>query len=157
LIDSEFEKRGRAMSDELNQIQPIPEVDTEYTWMQEPQTMTHSDEVAQLRARIAELEREREALQKNLSSTEAFYVAAKERAEQAEAEAQHYSALFHPEHRVASKLVAELEQVKQDARLLAFAVQTGQRVEGLFAAASKYYVSPPPAQEYKKPRNSERA
>lgn len=33
------------------------EVDTEYTWLQEPQTMTHSDEVAQLRARIADLER----------------------------------------------------------------------------------------------------
>ena len=33
------------------------EVDLEYTWLSEPQTMTHSDEVAQLRARIADLER----------------------------------------------------------------------------------------------------
>ena len=37
------------------------EVDTEYTWLQEPQAMTHSEEVAQLRARIAELERELQA------------------------------------------------------------------------------------------------
>ena len=36
MIDSEFERKGREMSDELNQIQPIPEVDLEYTWPSEP-------------------------------------------------------------------------------------------------------------------------
>ena len=36
MIDSEFERKGREMSDELNQIQPIDEVDLEYRLDAEP-------------------------------------------------------------------------------------------------------------------------
>ena len=70
MIDSEFERKGREMSDELNQIQPIPEVDLEYTWPSEPLPVPVCLQVAScngaailaLEKRIAELERERDAI-----------------------------------------------------------------------------------------------
>ena len=66
MIDSEFERKGREMSDELNQIQPIPEVDLEYTWPSEPLPVPVCLQVAScngavilaLEKRIAELERD---------------------------------------------------------------------------------------------------
>ena len=165
MIDSEFERKGREMSDEIFSVitlQDLAEyfgkVNTEYKWLQEQPT--HSDETDKLReelearsvcaqvvtcngAAILKLQAELEAANKRAKEDEQalldyaiLRVSLTERTAKAEAER--------------DQLRAELEQVKQDARLLAFAVQTGQRVEGLFEIASKYYVSPPPAQEYKK-------
>ena len=69
MIDSEFERKGREMSDKLNQIQPIPE-DMEYTWDAEPlpvpvclQVKTcNGAAILELEKRIAELERERDTM-----------------------------------------------------------------------------------------------
>ena len=71
MIDSEFERKGREMSDKLNQIQPIPEVDMEYTLGDVPALTAEqiynrydvSREVAQLRA---ELDAANERIKKQL-------------------------------------------------------------------------------------------
>ena len=71
MIDGEFERKGREMSDKLNQIQPIPEVDMEYTLGDVPALTAEqiynrydvSREVAQLRA---ELDAANERIKKQL-------------------------------------------------------------------------------------------
>ena len=125
MIDSEFERKGREMSDELNQIQPIDEVDLEYRLDAEPlpvpvclQVKTCNGAVVmalqaendQLRA---ELEKIRVALRgyadSDLASLAQTIQARNEKAE------------------------AELEQVKQDACELAGYADYARRVAlGIF-------------------------
>ena len=97
MIDNEFERKGREMSDKLNQI-----VDLEYTWGDFPAltaeqiykaydaravcaqvTTCNGAAILALEKRIAELERERDAATKRAEQAEASAVRWEKRANQA--------------------------------------------------------------------------
>ena len=80
MIDSEFERKGREMSDELNQIQPIDEVDLEYRLDAEPLPVPVCLQVKTCNgAVVMALQAERDQLRAELEQ-------ANKRAEQAEQE-----------------------------------------------------------------------